>query len=150
MQHGGSWRELPALERLWMRWQWHSVGSCGNGLHWIRGSPYNASLADLLVGGSMLSDPLRDHDLFCLLHEVLGQLGNFLLAVLPSVMTKNSGVMQARPHHQFDKNLLAHWLDEVLHNDRFSSLPALLRSLRISGVSQLCDRIYKVMIKICW
>ena len=145
----GCWRELPALERLLSRWQWQSASSCGNGLHWIRGSPYNASVVDLLVGGSMLSCPRQDADLFCLLHEVLGQLGNLLMAVLPSVITKDPGVIQARPHHHFDKNLLAHWLDEVLHNNRFSSLPGLLRSLQIAGVSQLCDRIYKVMIQRC-
>ena len=142
LQPCGGWRELPALELLGHRWLMHSQ-SCGDGLHWLTGSPYHASVSDLLVGGAMLSSPSKHEDLFLLLQDVLGQLGNLLNAVMPLAVTEDATVMRVNPRHHFDKGLLAAWVDEVLKKTRFTSLPALLRSMQIAGVSQACQRIYK-------
>ena len=143
MQPLGRWRELPALSLLGFRWAQQAAHTSGNGMHWVRGSPYFAPLGDLLVGGAMLSNPTSHSDLLTLLRDVMAQLGNLILALMPRLVTTDARVMQAKARHHHDKGLLCSWVNEVLHKGRFASLPALLRSLQIAGIGQLCTRIYK-------
>ena len=143
MQPLGLWRELRALTLLEHRWVQHAAGTRGNGLHWVRGSPYVAPLGDLLVGGAMLSNPNTHSDLLSLLRDVMAKLGNLVLALMPCLVTTDPRGIQVSRRNHYDKGPLYSWVDEVLHKGRFASLPALFRSMHRAGIGQLCSRIYK-------
>ena len=146
LQHGildmrplGEWRELPALELLNYRWQQQAQA---RGLRFLVSSPYQAPVADLLVGGAMLSDSVKHADLCKMLFSIHAQLGNLLLYLLPRVTTSDPCVLSRRPFEHIDKALIGAWVDQ-LFRERHSSLPVLLRSLQVGGVCQLRSRIYK-------
>lgn len=140
----GRWRELPAWDALGQRWQ-HHEHQHGDGLGWVRGTPYYAHIADLLVGGTMLSSYTRHADVFAALAPLHAQLGNLVLHLLPRLLTADPSVLPRQAHQAIDKTLIATWLDRLLTDGAFKSLPDLLRALHVAGVGQLSGRIYKAL-----
>ena len=112
------------------------------GLHFLTASPYHAPLVDLLAGGLLLADWIQHEEVSRMCLSILAQLGNLLLHLLPVVCTSDPSVIPRRPDAHVDKVLIGAWVEKLLRGGS-ASLPALLRTLEVSGVSQMSSRIYK-------
>ena len=112
-------------------WEWDSLAG------WISNF---SNVSDLLVGAFLVSKVERHPEVFQMMTSVMAQFGNLFEYLLPDVAIKNPATFPRQPHRHIDKGMIQMWVSKLLEKSSFQSLPALLRSMDMCGVSPLCTR----------